>query len=109
MRFIFPTNFRLPAWLSISLASHPRSGLDARGRADSILANTPTRMKTLRLLIAVVVALFASLPVRAADDAARDRGTAAEKFYAGYVAQVEANKGDHSSRLIILRPGTWRA
>ena len=50
-------------------------------------------MKTLRLLIAVIVSLFASLPSLAADDAtAAGPGAVAEKFYAGYVAQVEANK-----------------
>jgi hypothetical protein len=49
-------------------------------------------MKTLFLLIAVVASPLAPLPLFAADDAAADPGTAAEKFYAGYVAQVEANK-----------------
>jgi hypothetical protein len=51
-------------------------------------------MKTLFLLIAVVASLFTSLPSFAADDAkaTADPGTVAEKFYAGYVAQVEANK-----------------
>jgi hypothetical protein len=49
-------------------------------------------MKTLCLLIAVVASLFATLPSFAADDAKGDPGTVAEKFYAGYVAQVEANK-----------------
>lgn len=49
-------------------------------------------MKTLCLLIAIVASLFASLPSLAADDAAGDPGTVAETFYAGYVAQVEANK-----------------
>ena len=43
-------------------------------------------------LSAVVASLFASLPSFAADEAAGDPGTVAEKFYAGYVAQVEANK-----------------
>lgn len=68
-----------------------------------------TRMKTLCLLIAVVASLFASLPLLAADDATGDPGTVAEKFYAGYVAQVEANPGDHSRRLIILTLGSWQA
>ncbi|HWB06996.1 MAG TPA: hypothetical protein VG796_28495 [Verrucomicrobiales bacterium] len=51
-------------------------------------------MKTLFLLIAIITSLFTSLPIFAADDAkaAGDPGTVAEKFYAGYVAQVEANK-----------------
>lgn len=51
-------------------------------------------MKTLFLLIAVVASLLTTLPSLAADDAnaAADPGTVAEKFYAGYVAQVEANK-----------------
>jgi lipoprotein-anchoring transpeptidase ErfK/SrfK len=49
-------------------------------------------MKTLCLLIAVVASLFASRPTFAADEAAVDPGAVAEKFYAGYVAQVEANK-----------------
>lgn len=51
-------------------------------------------MKTLCLLIAVVASLFASL----SSFAAADSGTAgtpeavAEKFYAGYIAQVDSNK-----------------
>jgi lipoprotein-anchoring transpeptidase ErfK/SrfK len=51
-------------------------------------------MKTLFLLLAVVASLFASLPLLADDDAkaAGDAGVVAEKFYAGYVAQVEGNK-----------------
>jgi len=59
-------------------------------------------MKTLCLLIAVVASLFASLPSFAADDAAGDPGTAAEKFYSGYVAQVDAGlfkvRSNHSAR-----------
>jgi hypothetical protein len=49
-------------------------------------------MKSLRFLIALVVSLFVSLSSLAADDAAAEPGAVAEKFYAGYVAQVEANK-----------------
>ena len=50
-------------------------------------------MKTLCLLIAVLASLFAPFPSLAADEAAAaDPGAVAEKFYAGYVAQVEANK-----------------
>jgi hypothetical protein len=49
-------------------------------------------MKTLCLLIALFASLFAPLPSLAADDAAADPAAVAQKFYAGYVAQVEANK-----------------
>ena len=51
-------------------------------------------MKTLRLLIALLAALFASLSSLAAADEAKvaEPGAVAEKFYAAYVAQVEANK-----------------
>ena len=45
-------------------------------------------MKTTCLLLAVFACLFASLPSFAAEEP----GQVAEKFYAGYVAQVEANK-----------------
>lgn len=49
-------------------------------------------MKTLCLLLAVIASLFASLPSFAADEVVSGPGAVAEKFYAGYVAQVEANK-----------------
>lgn len=50
-------------------------------------------MKTLCFLIAVLASLFASHPLLAADEAAAAApGAVAEKFYAGYVAQVEANR-----------------
>jgi hypothetical protein len=49
-------------------------------------------MKTIRLLLLAVVSLFTQLPSFAADAAADGPGQVAEKFYAGYVAQVEANK-----------------
>jgi len=49
-------------------------------------------MKTLRFLLLLVVSLFTVLPSVAADAAADGPGQVAEKFYAGYVAQVEANK-----------------
>ncbi len=49
-------------------------------------------MKNLRILLTVVVSLFTLLPSHAAEAAADDPGQVAEKFYAGYVAQVEANK-----------------
>src|SRR5262245_17266163 len=49
-------------------------------------------MKTLRFLLLVVVSLFTALPSFAAEAAKDDPAQVAEKFYAGYVAQVEANK-----------------
>ena len=49
-------------------------------------------MKTLRILLTVVVSLFTALPSYAADPPAQDPGQVAEKFYAGYVAQADANK-----------------
>ena len=49
-------------------------------------------MKTLRLLLSVVVSLSTLLPSHAADAPAEDPGQVAEKFYAGYVAQADANK-----------------
>ena len=49
-------------------------------------------MKSLRILLAVVVSIFTSLPSHGADVPAEDPAQVAEKFYAGYVAQVEANK-----------------
>ena len=49
-------------------------------------------MKTLRFLLLLVVSLLTALPSIAADAAADGPGQVAEKFYAGYVAQVEANK-----------------
>ena len=49
-------------------------------------------MKTLQFLLLLVVSLFTVLPSVAADPAADGPGQVAEKFYAGYVAQVEANK-----------------
>ena len=49
-------------------------------------------MKTLRFLLLLVVSLLTALPSFAADAAADGPGQVAEKFYAGYVAQVEANK-----------------
>ncbi|MCW1924022.1 hypothetical protein OKA05_15750 [Luteolibacter arcticus] len=49
-------------------------------------------MKTLRLLLAAIVSLFTMLPSSAAEAAADGPGQVAEKFYAGYVAEVEANK-----------------
>jgi hypothetical protein len=49
-------------------------------------------MKTLRSLLLVVVSLITVLPSFGADAAADSPGQVAEKFYAGYVAQVEANK-----------------
>ena len=48
----------------------------------------PGRMKSLSLLIPLIVSLLAALPSHAADGP----GQVTEKFYAGYVAAVEANK-----------------
>ena len=45
-------------------------------------------MKILCLLLALCASLFTALPSFAAEEP----GQVAEKFYAGYVAQVEANK-----------------
>ncbi len=74
--------------------AHAHSRLDALRCSGSILAATLTKMKTLCLLIAILTSLFVSRPAFAADDAkaAAAPGAVAEKFYAGYVAQVEANK-----------------
>jgi hypothetical protein len=64
-------------------------------------------MKTLRSLLFLVVSLFTVLPSFAADAAADSPGEVAEKFYAGYVAQVEANKDTKawvaSSKLVTAR------
>jgi len=49
-------------------------------------------MKTLCFLLAVLASLFAAQPSPAADEAAAAPGAVAERFYAGYVAQVEANR-----------------
>ncbi|MEK7952382.1 hypothetical protein [Luteolibacter soli] len=49
-------------------------------------------MKTLRFLLLFVVSLVTALPSFAADAPADGPEKVAEKFYAGYVAQVEANK-----------------
>ena len=49
-------------------------------------------MKTLRFLLLSLVSLFTVLPSFAADAPKDEPGQVAEKFYAGYVAQVEANK-----------------
>lgn len=49
-------------------------------------------MNALRLLLLAVVSLFTQLPSFAADAAADGPGQVAEKFYAGYITQVEANK-----------------
>ena len=49
-------------------------------------------MKTLRFLLLVVVSLLTLPPSFAAEAAADGPDQVAEKFYAGYVAQVEANK-----------------
>jgi len=49
-------------------------------------------MKTLRFLLLALVSLFTVLPSFAADAPKDEPGQVAEKFYAGYVAQVEANK-----------------
>ena len=47
-------------------------------------------MKTLRLLLAVVVSWLVAMPAFAAES--DGPGQVAEKFYAGYVATVDANK-----------------
>ena len=53
-------------------------------------------MKSLLLLLALVVSWFTASPLQAADEAkakaAAEPGAAAESFYAGYIAQVNANK-----------------
>jgi len=47
-------------------------------------------MKTLRLFLVLVISWFVAAPVFGAED--EGPGKAAEKFYAGYVAAVDANK-----------------
>lgn len=54
-------------------------------------------MKALRFLLLLVVAL---LPSFAADAPADSPGQVAEKFHAGYLAQVEANK-DTTTTLVL--------
>jgi len=48
-------------------------------------------MKSLLVLLSLVISLFTTLPCPAAEPA-EDAGKAAEKFYAGYVAEVDANR-----------------
>ena len=64
-------------------------------------------MKTLRFLCLLLVSLLTALPSFAAGVAADGPGQVAEKFYAGYVAQVEANKDTNtwvaSSKLVTAK------